>query len=190
MTPTPRIAMSRALLRTLSAMVLSLALLARASAADGSVSPADLQAAAHTLGFLEGLPREARLVVGVVYADSAPGAQSAAQQAAVLLAEMRGPNAAPLQAAAIPLDDLPQYPDPLHVLYLMPGAAEHAATVVDVIRDRRIVSISQDPRCLETRCCVLLVRGRQRVDIVLDTALMVAVGARFSTVFTLMVRHK
>jgi hypothetical protein len=62
--------------------------------------------------------------------------------------------------------------------------------VGDFIRRRHIISISNDPACLGAGCCVLMVRTTGTVEIVLDTALADSVGARFSTVFAMMVKRK
>jgi len=112
-------------------------------------SPADLQAIARSLGFLDSLPREGTITVGIVYA---PGEEAIADGACT---------------------------DPAV-----------AKAIIDVVRRRRVVSISSDPACLETKCCVLMVHSNGKVDIVLDTALADAAGAHFSPVFAMMVKRK
>jgi hypothetical protein len=53
-----------------------------------------------------------------------------------------------------------------------------------------LVSISNDPACMDAKCCVLMVRTVGGVEIVLDTQLAEAVGAHFSSVFTMMVKRR
>ncbi len=74
----------------------------------------------------------------------------------------------------------------------MPSVTSDAASadVSDYVRQNRVVSISSDPACLDAQCCVLMVRSGSGVDIVLDTAMADAAGARFSSVFTMMVKRR
>jgi hypothetical protein len=61
--------------------------------------------------------------------------------------------------------------------------------ILEAILHHRLVSISDDPICIQEKCCVLMVRAGQRVEITLNTALADAVGARFSLVFTMAVKR-
>jgi hypothetical protein len=76
------------------------------------------------------------------------------------------------------------------VLYLMAGASSHSAIILDCVRRHHLVTLSDDPLCAVTQCCVIAVRAGPRVEISLNTALADAVGARFSLVFTMVVKSK
>jgi hypothetical protein len=153
-----------------------------------AVSLADLQAASRSLGFLDTLRRDGPIVVGIVYAPATANAQALAAETADRLRSISGPNAAPFRPELIPASELPQFAGRLDAVFLMPGSS--GETIADAIRRRRIVSISSDPACLDARCCVLHVRTASGVEIVLDTALANAVGARFSPVFAMMVKRR
>lgn len=149
----------------------------------------DLQAAARTLGFLDSLPRGGSLQLGVVYASGAD-AEEAARLVVRRIETVPGPNAVSLHAEPIAAADLARFPGRLDAVFLMPGAVQDSAGLQQVLRSRQLPSISDDPGCLEKNCCVLMVRGGRRVEIVLDTALADAVGARFSPVFMMMVTRR
>ena len=154
------------------------------------VSSADLQAVARSLGFLDSLPREGTITVGIVYA---PGEEASAARTAEMLNALQGPNSTTFKALTIAVGALAQVQDRLDVLFIADGACADPAvakSIIDVVRRRRVVSISSDPACLETKCCVLMVHSNGKVDIVLDTALADAAGAHFSPVFAMMVKRK
>ena len=142
------------------------------------------------LGFLDSLPHDGTLFVGVVYGASVQDGKAAATEIVGELNSMEGPNSKVLHAEAIPLEGLSLAQGRLDVLFLLPGSSSTASTVGDFIRRRHIISISNDPACLGAGCCVLMVRTTGTVEIVLDTALADSVGARFSTVFAMMVKRK
>jgi hypothetical protein len=150
----------------------------------------DIQAAMRTLNFLESLPKAGPIVVGVVYPSDVADAQATAEATAQLIGSMRGPNSRTLQPIVISTDELPRVDAHLDVLFLIVGTSRHSALIMDTIRRHRLVSISDDPVCADAQCCVITVSTGQRVEISLNTALADAVGARFSLVFTMVVKRK
>ena len=160
-----------------------------ALAAD-DVTIADLQAAARAIGFLNNLPRDGTVVVGVVYASQNPSSRALASQTASLLSTLAGPNKSTIRARLLSVDNLVQANDRLDVIFLMPAMSAEAPAIVDAIRRRHILSISSDPTCLETNCCVLMVRANPEVEIILNSAMAQSVGADFSTVFAMIVKRK
>jgi hypothetical protein len=143
-----------------------------------------IQAVARTLGFLESAPREQSFEVAVLYE---PSGEAVAADAASQLTGLPGPRRATLHATAYTADDLDQAADRVDALLVMPGLMEDADRIADFVRSRRIVSVSNDPGCLAADTCVVMVNADRDVEIVLNTRLADAVGARFSTVFTMMV---
>ena len=150
----------------------------------------NLQASVRTLGFLESLPKEGTIVVGVIYPDDLPATKVLAAEAAQVIGSLRGPNFRILQPLVLSTNDLTQFEGHLDLLVLVMGASKHPEVILDAMRRHRLVSISDDPVCVDTKCCVLMVRTGQRVEIFLNTVLADAVGARFSLVFTMVVKRK
>ena len=161
-----------------------------ALAAATEISADDLQAVTRALGFLDTLPKDGTIAVGVVYAaDASP----AAAQTVDKLNAIPGPNSATFKAQSIAVDRLAANQDRLDALLLEDGVCvdpANAQAVGEVVRKRHIVSISTSPACLESKCCVLMVHTDRKVEIVLDTALAEAAGARFSSVFAMMVKRR
>jgi len=150
------------------------------------IPPNDLHAIVNALGFLNGLPHGAPITVGVVFgADNKAAAQTAAA-----LDAMPGPAQSSFKTVVIAAKDLGHAPAHLDAAIIMPDASAQAALVADAARHRKLVTVATDPSCLEQDACVLLVRSGARVHIVLDTQLAGAVGANFSSVFTMMVERK
>jgi len=160
-----------------------------AFAAD-DVSLADLKAATRSLGFLQNLPRESTLAIGIVYASGSAASKSLGQQTAERLRGLPGPNNSSLKIELIATGDLAGNTSHLDALYLVPGATGSAAMIADVARRRHLLVMSNDPACLDQRCCMLMVRDTGRVEIVLDSTLTQAAGITFSSVFAMMVKHK
>lgn len=150
------------------------------------VNHQELLASLRALNFVEGLPKDGKLTIGVVHAGDA----EPARRVAAAFSALRGPKGAMPQAVTIDVDELSDYSGRIDAIYLMPGASNAAGTVLDTLHQRRVVSISSDADCRETRCCVLLVTAGKRVEIVLDTALTEALDLHFATVFTLMVKRR
>jgi hypothetical protein len=180
-------------LRSANALAIAITLLlsaAHTAYAANEVTPADLQAAVRAIGFLDPLPRDQTITVGIVYASSLTGGRALAVQAAEQLKAIPGPNRTPFQAEIIATDGLAQFVGRADAVFLMPGTSKDQAAIVEFLRRRHLVSISNDPACMDAKCCVLMVRTVGGVEIVLDTQLAEAVGAHFSSVFTMMVKRK
>src|ERR1700722_4698819 len=170
-------------------MLTSLCLISPAQA-ESPFRPADLQAIMRSLGFLDTLPHAGTIHFGVVYSSSASEGRAQATQVAAMLGAMPGPNSTTLRADAVAAENLAQTTGRFDALLLLPGSASTAGAVTEFIRQRHVISISNDPACVGAGCCVLMVRTANGVEIVLDTALAEAVGAHFSTVFAMMVKRK
>lgn len=165
-------------------------LAATPSASADEVSLSDLEAATRTLGFVENLPKDGTLALGVVFASQAPESRALALDVAERLRGIAGPNSLTITAEIIPADSISQYAGRLDALFILPGASGEGAAIADAVRQRHLVSISNDPRCLDQQCCVLLVRTAQDVEIVLNGELAKAAETRFSSVFAMMVKRK
>jgi len=153
------------------------------------ISAADLQVAARAIGFLDNLPHDGTFVVGIVYSDGA-NARENAILTANRLAAMQGPGNATFRALPVAAKDLANTAERQDFVILLPNQSANAKEIGDAVRHRHIISISTDPDCLVTQCCVLMVRAGSSVDIVLDTALAAAVGAQFSPVFAMIVKRQ
>jgi hypothetical protein len=154
------------------------------------VSVDGLQASIRALNFLESLPKEGAIVVGIVYSSEIPGAQALAVDTAKSLGAMRGPNSRILQPVVLSTSDLDQFEGHLDVIFLAQGVSKHPEKILRAIGRLHLVSVSNDPSCLDTGCCVLLVRAGEHVEISLNTALAASVGARFSLVFMMVVKRR
>ncbi len=153
------------------------------------VSADDLEAAMRTLNFLESLPKDGAIVVGVVYPSDVPAGKGLAAQTAKIISGIRGPGSRQFQTLVVSTDDLAHFDGHLDALFLVTGCSKHSDVILEAILRHHLVSISDDPICIEAKCCVLTVRAGQRVEITLNTALADAVGARFSLVFTMVVKR-
>jgi len=170
------------------AAFLTLALSAPSRAAD--VTPADLQAAMRSLGFLTSLQNRPSVTIGVIYHAGEADSKMQAARVAASLARLSGPGSATVSATLLSVQDLPQSTLHLDALYLLSLPAENGRTVSDFVKRQNVVSISADPACLDMGSCVLMVQARSSMTIVLDTALAQAAGAKFSTVFTMLVKRR
>jgi hypothetical protein len=151
---------------------------------------ADLQAALRSLGFLSSLENRPSLSIGVVYNGADPAAKAQAVRVAAELAKLPGPGSSTVSASLVAVQDMAQTSPRVDALYLMPLPAESSRAVADFVRRQGVVSVSSDPACMDMGTCVLLVQSRSSMSIVLDTALAKVVGARFSSVFTMLVKRK
>jgi hypothetical protein len=172
------------------AAVCACLVLANAAAAQKPDDARYVDAAARSFGFLESAPRAKAIGIGVVYDSGQAGARDFAVGIAQRLAKPQGNHRLVIDAKPVDLSSLGQAAEGLAGLYLLPGEPSRSAAVRDVVRQRRLVAVSSDPACLSAHTCVLQVGGGRSVSIVLDTKLADEVGARFSTVFSMMVTRK
>ena len=150
------------------------------------VTQADLRAIVNAIGFLDGLPRGDSIEVAIVSGSDV----RSARQTAATLEKIPGPGQSSLTTTVVSISDLARVPTKTNLLLLMPDALDRAAEISEMARSRRLVTIGTDPACLETSCCTLMVQAAGHVKIVLDTKSASAVGARFSSVFTMMVERR
>ncbi len=156
----------------------------------GQISGDNLQAAVRTLSFLESLPKDGAIVIGVVYSSEIPGAQALAVDTAKTLGAMRGPDSRTLRPVVLSISDLDQFVGRLDVIYLAQGVSKHPEKILSAMSRLHLASVSNDSSCLDAGCCVLLVRAGEHVEISVNTALATLVGARFSLVFMMVVKRK
>jgi hypothetical protein len=109
---------------------------------------------------------------------------------AAMLVRQGGPGSATVSTTLMAVQDLPQSTQHVDALYLLALPAEGGRSVSDFVRRQNVVSISADPACLDAQACVLMVQARSSMTIILDTALAQAAGAKFSSVFTMLVKRK
>ncbi|MGB8840387.1 MAG: YfiR/HmsC family protein [Aliidongia sp.] len=176
--------------RLLLASAAALLMIFTPPCAVGDVTDADLQAGARALGFLDSLPHDGIVAVGIVYADAVSESKAQAQQTADRLRMIPGPNNSRFVPVLIPVETLSRTSERVDVLYLMPGVSGSAATIAEVARQRHLLTLSDDPACVDSHDCVLMVRSDRRVEIVLDIALADAVGVHFPSVFMMLVTRK
>ena len=157
-------------------------------AAAGEVTTADLQAAMRALGFLTTLQNRPSIVVAVVYHDADSKLQ--ATHVAAMLMRQGGPGSATVAASIMAAQDLAQSAQHVDALYLLSLPPEAGRSVGDYVKRQSVVSISADPACLDMQACVLMVQARSNMTIILDTALAQAAGAKFSAVFTMLVKRR
>jgi len=168
--------------------VLAMVLCVSASAAE--VSSADLQAAMRALGFLTSLQNRSSITVGVVYVGGDADSKALAGRTVAMLTRLKGPGSSTVSANMVTVQELAQNAVHVDALYLMPLPPDGGHTVSDFVRRQSVVSISNDPGCMEAQACVLLVQARSNMSIVLDTTLAQAAGVKFSTVFTMLVKRR
>jgi hypothetical protein len=149
----------------------------------------NLQAAIHSLSFLDSLPKEGPIVIGLIYSSDVPTSEALAADSAKVIGSMHGPNSRTLQPLLLSTNALVQYEGHLDVIFVVRGAFTQPEMLLDTVRRHHLVSISDDPACLISKCCVLVINTGQRVEISLNTGLADVVGARFSLVFTMVVKR-
>jgi len=163
---------------------------ARSAEALDPISIGNIQSAMRTLGFIESLPAQGPIVVGVIYAPDIPGAQALAAETAATIGALHGPNSRTLQPFVLSATDLNTFHGRCDVIFLTAGVSRQPERILGAMGRLHLVSISDDPLCIAMRCCVLLVRTGERVEISLNTSLAAAVGARFSMVFMMVVKRR
>jgi len=158
-----------------------------ASAAD--VTQGDVEAAVQTFGFTEGLIKHSAVTVSVVYKAGDAASKALALRTAAVFSGQTGPRSLTIVAGAVSNAELAQNPRRVDVLYVLPGMGEGGRAISDYVRHQHVLSVSNDPACLNTQCCVLMVRGDDG-NIVLDSGLAKDADMKFAAVFTMMVKRK
>ncbi|HTJ62933.1 MAG TPA: hypothetical protein VL899_03910 [Alphaproteobacteria bacterium] len=173
-------------------LVLALATLSdqcRADPTPTDPTPTELDAIAHTLGFVDGVPHVGDVRVAILFDPADAGAAVAAQTTAAALGKTDGPGSANLAATAVPAGAVGTA-GTFDAFLLMPGTGHLAGPIVAEAARRHLVTISSDPQCLVDRTCVLWVAAEPRVAITLDTKLAETIGVRISPIFAMMVKRR
>jgi hypothetical protein len=176
--------------RQYSGAVLGAMLLCAAPVHAMEVAPADVQAAVRTLGFLDSLQRHASIAMGVVYRAGDAESKALARRTAAVLAATKAPNGSSIDTNVVAVNELELAGRRFDVIFLVLGIAEDSRPVAEFVRRQHVLSISNDPACLTSECCVLMVHAGARTEIVLNTSLAEATGATFSSVFMMMVKRR
>lgn len=178
----------------LKPLLLALALAAlgdqcRADPPTPNPTPKELDAIAHTLGFVDGVPHVGNVRVAILFDPTDDGAAAAAQTTATALCKTDGPGSANLAATAVPADATGKS-GTFDAYLLMPDTGHFAGAIVAEAARRHILTVSSDPQCLADRTCVLWVTAEPRVAITLDTKLAETIGVRISPIFAMMVKRR
>jgi hypothetical protein len=153
-------------------------------------STKDLEAVAHTLGFVEGIPRIGTVKIGIVYDPDDIDAAARAQDVALRLSKAAGPGSSDIAATTVAANALDRSAASFDALFIMSGGGKLTGMIVAEATKQRLVTISTDPACLELRSCVLSVQGEPSVSVTLDTGLASDLGVKISPIFAMMVKRK
>jgi hypothetical protein len=153
-------------------------------------SARDLEAVAHTLGFVEGIPRVGTVKIGIVYEADDIDAAARARDVALRLSKTAGPGSSDIAATTVAANALDRRNAAFDALFVMASGGKLTGMIVAEAARQRLVTISTDPACLELRSCVLSVQGEPSVSVTLDTALASDLGVKISPIFAMMVKRK
>jgi hypothetical protein len=102
------------------------------------VSIDNLQAAVQTLKFLDSLPKDGPIAIGVIYAPEVSNAQLLATETSKALSAMRGPNNRDIQTVVMTTDEVSHYAGHLDVVYLLVGVSNHSNIIVPPARGQHL----------------------------------------------------
>jgi ABC-type uncharacterized transport system substrate-binding protein len=158
------------------------ALAAPLAAAD--VTPLDLQVAARALSFME-RPLSGRVRVGVVYSPQSPRSSNQAQQLRTQLGAGLRVGNIELVPGLVALGDAARADVDLFLLteHVPPGEAALAG----VSKARQIPCVTTDVEQVRSGACIMAVRSRPKVEIIVNRDAANDSGLRFATAFRVMV---
>lgn len=137
---------------------LATALLATQGSAHASSK--ELHVAARMLHFIDGLPAGDR-VVGVVVDPSVPSTQAVADDIAEFLGAGKAYEKQTLKAQVVSPTDVAN----VDMVFIPEGLLAHHAAIGAVTKAQDIITITNDPVCVESRNCVMSVTVRGRTEI-------------------------
>lgn len=143
----------------------------------------DLQVAARALSFMEA-PMSGRVRVGIVYSPQSPGSVSQARQIASQLAGGMRIGNMDLEPSMVPLTDAGSAEVDL---FLLTEHVPAAGTLAEVSKARRIPCVTKDLDKVEAGDCIMAVRSRPKVEIIVNRDAANLSGLRFATAFRVMV---
>jgi len=156
-------------------------------AAAGDVTAKDVQVIGRTLGFMEDKSM-GTMDLGIVYA---PGNAESVRQAEAMQGLFGGGVAAGklvLRARLVAIADLGTV---THVgaLFIVPAAAQDAASVMAAADRLHIPTISTDVGCAEAGTCVLAFHSEPTVEVFLSRNAAAGAGVRFTAAFRMLVKQ-
>jgi CheY-like chemotaxis protein len=142
------------------------------------VSVDNLQAAIHTLSFLESLPKGGTILVGVVYPSDIATTEVLATETAKVIGTMHGPNSRTLQPIVLSTNALAKFEGRPDLVFLVMGASKavnglEAVTSAEVVRPDLIL---MDIRMPVMGGLEAMHRMQQNPDLVMVPVVAVSAG--------------
>jgi ABC-type uncharacterized transport system substrate-binding protein len=158
--------------------------MATGAPAIADITITDIQVAARTLSFLDE-PMTGRVRIGIVYSLQSPRSRSQADSLYATLAGGLTVGAVVLQPVLLAIDDASHADVDLFLLteHIPPSGNELAA----VSAARQIPCVTTDIEQVRNGNCIIAVRSRPKVEIIVNRKAAIDSGARFATAFRVMV---
>ena len=173
--------------KTIGAMLAAAAgVLLSVSASHADVSKLDAQIIARALGFLEN-PVTGDATVGIVHAGDA-GKTEADQLAGVLGGGLKAGKVTliPKIVDVSELSTLSGAP----VVFVPAGMAAQFDAIAGYVSSNKAISVTLDEACVDAGKCVMAVKSKPKVEIIVSQAASAASGAAFKAAFKMMITER
>lgn len=153
----------------------------QALAADETLT--NLQTFVRAVGFLEEKPDPSTVpVIGIIYdPNNSRSAQNAREIKQILSAGNLG-----MRPHLVLLSSLDEGLGNVNFAYVAEGMQGNYGRIKKVLEAKNILSFSSDRDCVLENCCAIYVGSKDRVEIVVNKAVLDAIQTRFRPVFLMM----
>lgn len=148
------------------------------------ISPLDLQIVARALSFME-RPLSGRVRVGVVYSPRSPRSASQAEQLRTQLGAGMKVGNLELVPVMVPLDDAETAGVDIFLLTEHVPAGE--MSLAGISKARQIMCVTTDIEKVRSGGCIMAIRSKPKVEIIVNRNAANNSGLRFATAFRVMV---
>jgi len=151
------------------------------------IEPTSFEVAVRTLRFVAEPPK-GETAVAIIFAPSDPKSVMEAEDLRKLLGSGLDVGDATLVPVLVDIDRLDDLQG-MRFAFLAGDLKDHQEAVFEATRTHGVLSISTRSECVESGLCVLAVKVRPRVEVIVSRAAAAASSVEFATAFRMLIKE-
>ncbi len=152
-----------------------------------AIEERDVQVAARTFGFVDGMP-SGTIEVAIVYDPAIAESSAEADELAGILGGGLKAGKHTLTSKKVAVGDVGSIGT--KVAFVTAGMASHHQTIFDSVKTKNVFTFTKDFSCLSSKLCVLAVETKPSVRIEISNDAATASGLAFGQALKMMVKMK
>lgn len=156
--------------------------------AQAEITTKDVQVMTRALGFIEGGP-SGNVDVAIVFAPGNAASEKDAETARSVIGDAFKAGSMTLKARMVPAADFDKAEN-VGAAILTSGLADRLGSIATVAKQKKLVTVSTEPACIDAGHCVMAVKSEPKVEITVSKAAAEAAGIKFAAAFRMMITER